>query len=220
MVLTRCLHGANNKQCSISQLITSLCWASYVSCQHDNARNLLLCAVLRCCCNWAPGDRHCRLTSPAGTALSSKPATAECGDRTDRQADGQTDARQFHRPCFAYYASSVTKNTNDNFVGKVIITVIVSLHPNRLASRCSSCVVSRYMTMHTKFTNFHIVTFYCRTAVRQIGLLLNEHNYVKCYVVKRWSVSSRIPRWRGRGAINAHVLRRRVSTPISMDWCR
>ena len=49
----------------------------------------------------------CRSISPAGTALSSKPAAAADG-RTDKQTNGWTDARQFHRPCFAYYASSIT----------------------------------------------------------------------------------------------------------------
>jgi len=38
-------------------------------------RNLLLRAVPRHRCRWAPGDRRCRSISPAGTALSSKPAT-------------------------------------------------------------------------------------------------------------------------------------------------
>jgi len=33
-----------------------------------------------------------------------------CAGRTDRQTDRQTDARQFHRPCYAYYARSVNNS--------------------------------------------------------------------------------------------------------------
>jgi len=41
--------------------------------------------------------------------------------RTDGQTDRQTDARQFHRPCFAYYASSV--NNSDIYGHCINITV-------------------------------------------------------------------------------------------------
>jgi len=63
-------------------------------------RNVLLYAVLRrrCCC-W-----------PTGTALSSKPAAAECGGQTMGQTDRRTDAGPFHRPCSAYYASNFGAN--------------------------------------------------------------------------------------------------------------
>ena len=66
----------------------------------------------RCC--WAPGSN--RSISPAGRALSNKPAAAACDGRmmgqTDRQTgDKWTDARQLHKPCAAYYVVSA-KSTN------------------------------------------------------------------------------------------------------------
>jgi len=52
--------------------------------------HLLLSAVPRRRCCWAPGGRQCRSISPARIALSSKPA-ARCGcGRTTRQTDRRT----------------------------------------------------------------------------------------------------------------------------------
>jgi len=45
--------------------------------------------------------------SPACRALSSKPVGGRCCCRSMGQTDRRTDARPFHRPCSAYYASSV-----------------------------------------------------------------------------------------------------------------
>jgi len=62
---------------------------------------------------WAPGAcrarrLHCRSISPADMALSSKPAAHRgCGRMMTYR---QTDARSFHRPCSAYYASSVNNS--------------------------------------------------------------------------------------------------------------
>ena len=51
-----------------------------------------------------------RSISPGHRAQRSKPAAAAFGGRMMGQTDGQTDARQFHRPCSAYYASNVSKS--------------------------------------------------------------------------------------------------------------
>jgi len=48
-----------------------------------------------------------RSISPAHRAHSSKPAAAACGGPIMGRMDRRTDARKFHRPCSAYYASSV-----------------------------------------------------------------------------------------------------------------
>jgi len=82
-------------------------------------------------CYWAPGGRRCRSISPAGVALSSKPAAAACANdgtdrQTDRRTDGHTDALQFHRPCSAYCASSVN---NTKKVHETITFLLVTL-PN------------------------------------------------------------------------------------------
>jgi len=49
---------------------------------------------------------------PACRALSSKPTGRRCCCRSTRQTDGhgRTDARSLHRPCSAYYESSVGNN--------------------------------------------------------------------------------------------------------------
>ena len=60
-----------------------------------------------------PGSRRCRSITPARTALSSKPAAHRCCGRMMGQTDGRTDARPFHRPRSAYYASS-GNNLNPN----------------------------------------------------------------------------------------------------------
>ena len=86
-------------------------------------RNSLPCttAVWRRRCS-APGGCRCRSISPAGPALSSKPVAATCGGRmmgqTDRPTDGQTDARLFHKPCSAYYASSANNILHRQFWSK------------------------------------------------------------------------------------------------------
>ena len=51
-------------------------------------------------------DRHCLLDSPTAANLQQWRAAAECWDR-------QTDARQLHRPCSAYYAGSTNMLNND-----------------------------------------------------------------------------------------------------------
>ena len=43
-------------------------------------------------------------------ALSSKPAARHCCCRSMANRDRRTDSRSLHRPCSAYYASSVSKN--------------------------------------------------------------------------------------------------------------
>ena len=56
--------------------------------------------------------RSCRSMSPARRALSSKPAARRrcCRSmgQTDRPTDGQTDARPLHKPCSAYWGSTVS----------------------------------------------------------------------------------------------------------------
>jgi len=72
-------------------IITSLCSASYTSCQRGTARALAAerRAATPCCCR-APGGRRCRSISSAHTALSSKPAARRgCGPMM-RQTDGRT----------------------------------------------------------------------------------------------------------------------------------
>jgi len=49
-----------------------------------------------------------RSISSGRRARSSKPAAAACGVRMTGRTDRETDLRQFHRPCSAYYASSVS----------------------------------------------------------------------------------------------------------------
>ena len=80
------------------------CWAQFAA-MHRAGAPLLL------------GGRRCRSISPASTVLSSKRAVVRQANdhtdtrtdrQTDRQTNGHTDARQFHRPCFAYYADSVS----------------------------------------------------------------------------------------------------------------
>ena len=95
--------------------------------------HLLLYAVLRHCCCWAPvpplshlprrallllSDSTCyQSISPARWALSSKPATYHCGCwimwQTDGQTDRQRDTWPFHRPCATYYAGSVKKGNKE-----------------------------------------------------------------------------------------------------------
>ena len=66
------------------------------------ANNVALPAFARRCCSISQQsiDISCR------RAHSSKPAAAACCDRMG-QTERQTDARQLHRPCSAYYAGSV-----------------------------------------------------------------------------------------------------------------
>jgi len=81
--------------------------------------NLLLCAVLRRRCSWAPGGCRCRLISPAGIALDSKLAAAAYGGRMTGQTDNidrQTDRR-----------------TPDSFIDP-------ALHTTRAASITDKCV--------------------------------------------------------------------------------
>ena len=82
-----------------------MCWLpSARACAAEH--NWLLCAVL---CGVASIS-----AAAVGTALSSKPVAAACSgrmmERTDRQTDGRTDVRQFHRACSAYSAISVNKD--------------------------------------------------------------------------------------------------------------
>jgi len=44
------------------------------------------------------------------------------------QTDRQTDARQFHRPCFAYYAGSANNPTVTAIADDVVITVTLLIH--------------------------------------------------------------------------------------------
>ena len=90
----------------------SLCSATYVSWQRDTARILLPCEA-RC---WAPGDRRCRSIPQARGTHSSKPAARRPNDgRTDRQADGWTDARQFHR-LFSFSLKNISISIGWHFV--------------------------------------------------------------------------------------------------------
>ena len=72
-------------------IITSLCSASYTSCQRGTARALAAerRAATPCCCR-APGGRRCRSISSAHTALSSKPAARRSCGPMMRQTDGRT----------------------------------------------------------------------------------------------------------------------------------
>jgi len=71
----------------------------------DNVTLLAVVAERQPCSN--------RSLSPGRRAHSSKPAAAACGRRMRGRTDRLTDARQLHRPCSAYYASSVNKATVD-----------------------------------------------------------------------------------------------------------
>ena len=81
-----------------------LCSASYVSRQRNTARVYCRAPTVQQSIDGSPGRR----------AHSSKPAAAACGGRMtgqmDRQTDGRTDTRQFHRPCSEYYASNVNED--------------------------------------------------------------------------------------------------------------
>jgi len=88
---------------------TSLCSASYVGGQRDTAH---ICCWASCC--GAVAAEHRRLLSIDISSLRPLGAQQQTHrtpllrsiDRWDRQTDGRTDARPFHRPCSAYYACS------------------------------------------------------------------------------------------------------------------
>ena len=77
-----------------------------------NCPHLLLCAVLWRGCGWPPVMQQlihifCLLGKQQQTLCSGVQWLHDGTDRqTDRQRDGLTHARQFHRPCSAYYTGS------------------------------------------------------------------------------------------------------------------
>jgi len=85
-------HAAKNRQKFICvQLPTSA----------DNVTLLAVAAERRPCSDVS--------ISPARRAHSSKPAAVACGGQMMGQSNGQTDTRPLHKPCCAYYASSVKR---------------------------------------------------------------------------------------------------------------
>ena len=76
-----------------SMIASCLCWC----CQWQRQRLLAFAAAAPC---------SNRSISPARRAHSSKPAAAAC----DGRMQGQTDVGPLHRPCSAYYTSSVNNN--------------------------------------------------------------------------------------------------------------
>ena len=109
-----------------------------------------LCTLTTCHCPHSPTaaaaiDRY--LMPPAH---SSKPAVAACGGRrpdgTDKQSDGQTDARQLHRPFSTYYAGSANKKI-----------LFVFLKKHRLTNIKSS--ISKYGANLQETTN--VITTFC-----------------------------------------------------------
>jgi len=85
---------------------------------HQRYLNKSAFSLLRWLLHGAPAARRlqrarsCRSMSPARRALSSKPAARRrcCRSmgQTDRPTDGQTDARPLHKPCSAYWGSTVS----------------------------------------------------------------------------------------------------------------
>jgi len=90
---------------------TGLCLSSYVSRQCDTAR--ICCWVP--CCGAAAARRLAAATVdwyllPALCSAANLPHAASAVKWWDRQTNGQTDAQSLHRPCSAYYASSVSRH--------------------------------------------------------------------------------------------------------------
>jgi len=84
---------------SVNPIKISLCSASYISWQTD---------IARVCC-WAPAVQQSIVISwlPGPKQQTHRNGVWQPNDR-------RTDARQFHRPCSAYYASSVNKLTEQH----------------------------------------------------------------------------------------------------------
>jgi len=77
---------------------------------------LLLNAVLRrLCYGRGRPPLSIDIFSPQGAQQQTcRPPLLLSIDGTDRWTDGWTDARQFHRPCSAYYAAGVKKEERQN----------------------------------------------------------------------------------------------------------
>ena len=101
---------------------TSLCSASYTSCQCGTAPMIAVAPVLL---------RRCRCLAPSARQLSidvscSSGAQQQTGRTllqrsiygTDRQTDRRTDTGPFHRPCFVDYAGSGNKLSNRHAIVK------------------------------------------------------------------------------------------------------
>jgi len=86
---------------------------------------------------------------PAGRSAANPPHTAAAVDRRDRQTDGRTaDSGPLHRPCSAYYASSVNSKVEKSLqkrqklIQRLDVVMSEQLHVFETRRRRTPCVSS------------------------------------------------------------------------------